>query len=78
MPMATVARLTPACRSPQVGTLHRVIGSGALRESARLSKWAALRSVLVGMYRKQLEKSAVDAALDPLQLPEGVRASSAH
>lgn len=34
----------------------------------------SLRSVLVGMYRKQLEKSEVDAALAPLQLPEGTRA----
>ncbi len=34
----------------------------------------ALRSVLVGMYRKQLEKSEIDAALAPLQLPAGTRA----
>jgi 16S rRNA (adenine1518-N6/adenine1519-N6)-dimethyltransferase len=34
----------------------------------------SLRSVLVGMYRKQLEKSEVDTILEPLQIPEGTRA----
>ena len=34
----------------------------------------SLRSVLVGMYRKQLEKPEVDAILEPLQIPEGARA----
>jgi 16S rRNA (adenine1518-N6/adenine1519-N6)-dimethyltransferase len=34
----------------------------------------SLRSVLVGMYRKQLEKSEVDALLEPLHFPEGARA----
>lgn len=34
----------------------------------------SLRSVLVGMYRKQLEKPEVDALLAPLGLPEGARA----
>ncbi|MSR57129.1 MAG: ribosomal RNA small subunit methyltransferase A [Planctomycetaceae bacterium] len=34
----------------------------------------SLRSVVVGMYRKQMDKSAVDAALNPLRLPDGARA----
>jgi 16S rRNA (adenine1518-N6/adenine1519-N6)-dimethyltransferase len=34
----------------------------------------SLRSVLVGMYRKQLEKPEVDALLEPLHFPEGARA----
>lgn len=33
-----------------------------------------LRSVLVGMYRQQLEKNQIDAALQPFQFKEGVRA----
>ncbi|HVW00419.1 MAG TPA: ribosomal RNA small subunit methyltransferase A, partial [Planctomycetaceae bacterium] len=33
-----------------------------------------LRSVLVGMYRKQLEKTDVDTVLGPFDLKESVRA----
>ena len=33
-----------------------------------------LRSVLVGMYRKQMEKSDIDAVLSEFEFPEGVRA----
>ena len=33
-----------------------------------------LRSVLVGMYRKELDRALIDSALEPFQFKEGVRA----
>lgn len=69
---SAIVRLAPdAARRAEIGD-RRFFNEFLRRLFSQRRK--SLRSVLVGMYRKELEKPEVDAALAPLNLPEGIRA----
>lgn len=69
---SAVVRLTP---NPEAKALieDRAFFHDFIRRLFTLRR-KALRSVLVGMYRKQLSKPEVDTILEPFGFPEGIRA----
>lgn len=68
---SAIVRLQPDPRP------HQIVDREFFHDFVRrvfLHRRKHLRSVLVGMYRKQLEKSDVDAVLEPFDLKDAVRA----